>query len=92
MFDHAHYVPILRWKRGEWVALSQVRPEHCAHMTPLIELTPRAFEHRKPDSTKARKNVLRCTANDILEYWGSAPIFLERFPVEYMAKRDILTV
>lgn len=24
MFDHNHYVPVLRWKRGEWNALRDV--------------------------------------------------------------------
>ena len=24
MFDRQHYVPVLRWKRGEWTALRDI--------------------------------------------------------------------
>ena len=43
MFGYRHYVPVLRWKRAEWIALRGLKPEHRKHMTPLIELTPKKF-------------------------------------------------
>ena len=42
VFDHRHYVPILRWKRAEWVALRHLKPEDRARITPLVEITPRS--------------------------------------------------
>ncbi len=38
MFDHTHYVPLLRWKRGERGALKWLEPTDKASMTPLLEL------------------------------------------------------
>ena len=49
MFDYRHYVPVLRWKRAEWVALRNLSPQTRAGMTPLIEITPRGFEPEDPD-------------------------------------------
>jgi len=39
MFDHKHYVPIIRWKQGEQIALRELFPEDKARLTPLIQLT-----------------------------------------------------
>jgi len=36
MFEHKHYVPILRWKQAEWLALRHLDPAHCAQITPLV--------------------------------------------------------
>ncbi len=38
MFDHSHYVSILRWKQGEQIALRELYPRDKASMTPLIEI------------------------------------------------------
>ena len=40
MFDHRHYVPVLRWKRGEWRALKRVGEADRDLITPLLEFTP----------------------------------------------------
>jgi hypothetical protein len=40
MFDHAHYVPVLRWKAGERGALKALRLVDKAAMTPLLEPHP----------------------------------------------------
>ena len=48
-FDTKHYVPILRWKKAERAALSQLVDGDSARLTPLIELVPDTFvrEDRK---------------------------------------------
>jgi len=43
IFDHKHYVPVLRWKRGEWNALRDVGSADRDSITPLIELAPKDF-------------------------------------------------
>ena len=43
MFDHSHYVPVLRWKRGEWSALRDVGEADRHLITPIIELAPKDF-------------------------------------------------
>jgi hypothetical protein len=38
MFDHTHYVPILKGKQGEYSALQLLSPPAKAQLTPLIEV------------------------------------------------------
>lgn len=77
MFDYTHYVPILRWKRAEWDALRHLTKEQCRLMTPLFEVTPKSFMNRKAESEKVKSNCLRNTGDDILQYWGQDPIFVD---------------
>ena len=49
MFDTNHYVPILRWKAGERVALREVRAEDRKRITPLIEIPKKIFEENNND-------------------------------------------
>ena len=43
MFDTRHYVPILRWKHAEKLALHRLVAHDKEKMTPLIEITPVPF-------------------------------------------------
>jgi len=43
VFDHRHYVPVLRWKRSEWNALRGVDESDRYSITHLIELAPKDF-------------------------------------------------
>lgn len=36
MFDHTHYVPVLRWKRGERAAVKALHSNDKVRMTPLL--------------------------------------------------------
>lgn len=45
MFDHKHYVPIIRWKQGERIALRELFPEDKVRLTPLIQLTSDAIDN-----------------------------------------------
>ena len=76
MFDHKHYVPILRWKRGEWIALRYLNDNVKAHITPLVELTPRNFRDRKkkPQTTD---QILSEIAAEIHTSWGSTLFFVD---------------
>jgi len=40
MFDHKHYVPVIRLKCGERIALRALSPEDKARLTPLLQLKP----------------------------------------------------
>jgi hypothetical protein len=53
MFDHKHYLPILKGKEGEYAALSELAPKSKEKMTPLIEIPPIAwdFEAGAPEKT-----------------------------------------
>ncbi|HEX8682142.1 MAG TPA: beta family protein [Ardenticatenaceae bacterium] len=78
MFDHAHYVPILRWKRGERLALCYLTPEISELITPLIEIVPKAVVRENSLGKLAiGDKLLEATAKDIFEHWGQRPFFLD---------------
>jgi hypothetical protein len=52
MFGPRHYVPILRWKRAEQIALRELRAEDRARISPLIEIPRKIFEARKKSEKK----------------------------------------
>ena len=41
-FDHSHYVPVLRFKRAEKVALRELGNQARVGKTPLLEIVPTA--------------------------------------------------
>lgn len=71
MFDHKHYMPILRWRQGEWLALRDMHQTEKAWMTPLIELYPRDFNSTDVDE-KLRDRIIGIKKN-----WGSNLFFLD---------------
>lgn len=81
MFGPRHYVPILRWKRAERVALRMLKGEHRALLTPLLELTPRSFAPRKTKKNELKipdpNQVLADAADDMCASWGQAPFFVD---------------
>jgi len=77
MFDHKHYVPILRWKRAEWVALRDLAGDIRSHITPLIELTPRSFEARNNRPAPDPADVLARDAIGLQQHWGTASFFVD---------------
>jgi hypothetical protein len=64
-FDHKHYVPVLRWKGGERVALMRLTNEVRARITPLLELVV------------TKKNSPLKISDDIRRHWGPSPFFLD---------------
>lgn len=74
MFDHRHYVPILRWKRGEWVALRHLSAGDRTFMTPLVELTEIDWPMLDNDARQAR---LRRIATRVGHNWGHGSIFVD---------------
>lgn len=44
MFNHLHYVPILKWKMGEYQALARLSTSVKDRITPLLEIPPVGFD------------------------------------------------
>lgn len=64
-FDHTHYVPVLRLKRGERVALMNLTSQVRARITPLLELV-------------VTKETSPLTISDnVRRQWGPSPFFLD---------------
>jgi hypothetical protein len=97
MFDTNHYVPILRWKAGERVALREVRAEDRKRITPLIEIPKKIFEENNNDRDLTDgserlfgkitvqpdpERVLFKAAKAVLESWQYSPFFLDLWHID----------
>jgi len=70
MFDHKHYVPILKTKAGERWAVGLLRPRTKSQITPLFEI----HKHKKLDSAAHAEEV----CEDLASIWGTnSPFFLD---------------
>jgi len=77
VFDHRHYVPILRWKRAEWIALRFLTEQVRSLTTPLIEITPRSFLPRASGRVPPVDEVLSHISDELLASWGKQPVFID---------------
>src|SRR3990172_5762206 len=76
MFDYKHYVPIVRWKAGERIALRELYDDDKAALTPLIEIPDENIQkalNKKISLTEFANQV----HVQILECWGRRPAFLD---------------
>jgi len=77
MFDHYHYVPVLKWKRGERIALRKLPLEIKMRITPLVELVPDHFKQGKGSSHATVEEILQKKADELQNDWGQLPFFLD---------------
>ncbi len=76
MFDHKHYVPILKAKEGEFGALSELTEKVKKQITPVIDI------YKEDNSGKALDVYLHKIGNKILSSWGDThPIFVDLFGI-----------
>ena len=66
MFDHTHYVPVLRWKQAEQHALRDLFPSVKSKLTPFIEA---------PEWGSSTSHSLLKYPASILKMWGTASFF-----------------
>lgn len=74
------YVPVLRWKRAEWIALRRLRKENPGEtraILPLFELVPQSFIDRKTERDKPLDEAMAAIIEDILINWGSNRFFID---------------
>lgn len=78
MFDHHHYVPAIKWKRGERVALEKLKTEQLEEITPLIEIQPIPFDHGKNKFKRSLDEHLINIGEDIKSFWSEdRPLFVD---------------
>ena len=75
MFDHKHYVPVIRWKYGERIALRELFPEDKARLTPLLQLTSDVAAGYVADGNV--NSSIAMLLSEIKEHWGGPPAFLD---------------
>lgn len=93
MFDSKHYMPILKWKSAEMRALRDLSDEDKKYITPLVELVmPKVSSPYKDKEKKIKKSPEEISVEvvfkfkskrrneipeEILNSWGSGPIFVD---------------
>lgn len=75
MFDHKHYVPIIRWKQGERIALRELFREDRVQLTPLIQ--PTSDVAAKYSVSRGLNPSIAMLLSEMKGDWGSAPAFLD---------------
>ena len=76
-FDEKHYVPILKWKRGEATALKELAPRVKSACTPVIEIAPIPFDYEKSIDKKTTREHFEAAAEMLKTNWGAAPAFVD---------------
>ncbi|MBP2303613.1 beta family protein [Azospirillum picis] len=78
MFDHKHYTPIIKWKRGERFALENLRDDQLQSITPLVEIPPFQWNPNASGvdpAFSARLSAIPPEMNSAIR--GLCPLFLD---------------
>lgn len=86
MFNEKHYVPILKWKRGEQVALEKLDTISKSKLTPLIEIVPIAYDFKNECPKESIDKHLDDFCDQLRAAWGlDRPVFID---LDYLAIDD----
>jgi hypothetical protein len=78
MFDHHHYVPVLRGRQGEYGALEQAAEPVRSTMTPLLEIPPIPWDFEQEAPAKSVEAHVAGIGERIARSWGAERrIFLD---------------
>jgi len=77
MFNCNQYVPVLRCKRAEWLALRELRENDRQIMTPLLEIPSAKFPVDSPDTQIKIDSEFARFAKELYESWGERRFFLD---------------
>lgn len=78
MFGPSHYVPVIKWKRGEQSALKDLSPLVRSRLTPLIELVQIPIDLDTGEQSKTLEEHASPAVDRLLEVWGTDdPFFLD---------------
>jgi hypothetical protein len=81
-FDHRQYVPCLRWKRGEYEAMSRLPLSSKRVLTPLIEVPEfgspeHGWDHETASKAKTIDKHLALFAKRVYKKWDDSPCFVD---------------
>lgn len=80
------YVPVLKWRQGEYQALLRLDDVHRQRVIPLIEVTPPEYDFEEGKVKKTLEKQLGPFARRLKAKWGSQPAFLETVLLEPTAR------
>src|ERR1700761_9070713 len=71
------YIPVLKWRQGEYQALMRLDDAHRQRVVPLIEVTPPEWDFEEARDKKTIEQQLEPFARRLKAKWGSLPAFLD---------------
>lgn len=82
MFDHKHYVPILKARMGELGALTELHLEAKGSLTPMLSIPALPWDFEKEEPTKSIDEYIPGFATKIHRAWGDGLVFIELAEVD----------
>lgn len=77
MFNHRHYVPILKWKMGEYQALQRLAAPIKDSLTPLLEIPPVGFDFETGQHKETADDHLGDFGRRLKSKWQARPCFVD---------------
>lgn len=77
MFSHRHYVPVLKWKQGEYQALQRLASPTKDALTPLLEIPGVGFDHEAGTNRETVDSHLGDFARRLKSKWGARNCFVD---------------
>lgn len=77
MFNHRHYVPILKWKQGEYQALFRLSEKAKNRLTPLFEIPPVGYDHERQQPTSTIEEHLQTFGIRLRAKWFARRCFVD---------------
>ncbi|MDR3475884.1 MAG: beta family protein [Devosia sp.] len=71
------YVPVLKWRQGEYQALMRLDENHRRRVVPLIEVTPPEWDFEEGRAKKTLAQQLEPFGRRLKAKWGAQPAFLD---------------
>ncbi|PLT36932.1 hypothetical protein CUU65_16615 [Bacillus safensis] len=82
MFNENHYVPVLRWKRGEQSAIKMLETNLKNKITPLVEIPPIDWDFENECPKKTLDEHIKNFSNQFKNSWGnSGVVFIDAFQI-----------
>src|SRR6185503_14848493 len=83
MFDHLHYVPLLKGKQGEFGALKELSDSVKMRLTPLIDVPRADWDWGKGKPKKSLDAHIETITKQIEKSWGAErPFFIDFFDAD----------
>lgn len=80
------YVPVLKWRQGEYQALLRLDAARKARVRPLIEVTPPEYDFEKKKVKKTLEAQLEPFAKRLKLKWGTQRAFLDTSLLDPLAR------
>ncbi len=77
MFDHQHYVPILKWRQGEYLAMERLSISIKEWCTPLYEIPVETWDFEAGQKKNTLDEHLEKLGRRLKKSWGARRCFFD---------------